>query len=1277
MPYIIEKPAIAESRFLIKRELGRGGMGVVYEAHDTEKDVSVALKTLLHFHAEDIYRLKKEFRSLQDIVHPNLCSLGELVEENGKWAFIMELIQGVDFLTYNTKSEHSPANYFPTQQRSVNEGVVHESTSYRGFDEYRLRNTLRGVVDGLVAIHSAGKVHRDIKPSNVLVTPEGRPVLLDFGLIIETGDDHKSTMGFAGTPEYMAPEQAESPEVGPAADWYALGVMLYEVLTGTLPFRGTTVQVLVDKTRKTPAPISSLVRNVPGDLESLCTDLLRIDPASRPSGEEVLRRLGLNENSEPSTRTTGLHPNVASQIQKIVGREEELSVLHRGFRDTMAGAPVTVVVEGVSGVGKSTLLDWFRRDLYFEYPETVFLSGRCYERETVPFKAFDGVVDTLAKYIQRLPDVEAAKLMPRNVTLLARLFPTLNLVKTIAQEPPPRYEIVDPHEMQRRSFGALRDMFLSVTERYPLVVSVDDMQWTDSDSLLLLDEILRIEDGPPMLLLLSSRYIEGEKKSVLDWRSKIPGELRRIQLESLGRESSFELANLCLEKIGGNKTSITAAEIAAEAGGHPLYISELVRYATEGGKSGLAELRLDDMIWDRVEQLPISARRVLEYSCVVGAPIKRENLRQISRLDENEFTKSISLLRVANLLRGTGERKKHPVEPYHDRVREAVLAHLVSRDKAAELHLEIGRFFLRKYLPWELEENIFEVTGHLNEGQSFITDEKEKERLLEINFTAGKKARDAAAYASALEHFLKSIELSSLERWEQQYDDMLALYISSAEAAYLQGDFDLTTRLVNKALEHARTVIDRAKVFEIHLSALIGQGKPIEAIDEALGIIRQLGVKLPSRPNNLDVLLEIALTSWRLKGKTRKELLNMPVATDSAVIAAKQLMALLGTTAYFHVRELWPIIAMEAIHLSLKYGNDHVSSIGYGAWGVMNCALLNRFNYGYEMGLLSLEISDRFEDKSKIPMVVFVFAVFVQHWKDHLKETLSYILDSYNRAVEIGDLLYMGHSAVAYCTHSYFLGMKLSDVSDLLERFGKAQRQANYHLTTNTTKIFHQAVLNLRGRSSDPSKLIGEIYDENCMLQSHIEADEGVNLFDYHFNILILSYMFGQPENAFGSAEKVRKYAETQIGTFAFGVFHFWESLACLACCQDKQRGLKRKRLGRVAANQKKMKRWARHAPANYLHKYRLIEAERARIKGNINRAPELYDQSIKGALENAFTQDAALACELAGHFYLGINDRSNAERYLKEAHLYYTRWGAVAKVKEMEERYPLGLAKK
>ncbi|MGH7293482.1 MAG: serine/threonine-protein kinase, partial [Polyangiaceae bacterium] len=478
--------AEAPERFELGRCLGEGGMGIVYEALDRESGTRVALKTLRHMTADSLARLKREFRAMQDVQHPNLISLGELVSERDRWFFTMELVEGSDVLQYVrgrsvALDEQSPPSESTERATALAPTVPFKRAQSTGaFDEARLRAVLPQLADALCALHAAGLVHRDIKPSNVRVDREGRVVLLDFGLVVDLGADTASMVQMAGTPSYMAPEQAASGKVGAEADWYAFGVLLFEMLTGAVPFVGPPLSVMMRKQMEEPPRPSSVAALVPSDLEALCLELMRFDPAARPAGGAVLRALGAPSGLRPAA--AGLSLSSQTQTTPFVGRSAELEVLLEAFRDTRQGRTVTVVVEGESGVGKSALVRRFSEHIAIDHPDLVVLAGRCYERESVPYKAFDEVVDALGRFLGRLGAAEARQLVPTKPMPLVKVFPVLRRVEAIAELSRGEQPALDPFELRGRAFSALRDLLTRLGDRRPLVVIIDDVQWADADS---------------------------------------------------------------------------------------------------------------------------------------------------------------------------------------------------------------------------------------------------------------------------------------------------------------------------------------------------------------------------------------------------------------------------------------------------------------------------------------------------------------------------------------------------------------------------------------------------------------------------------------------------------------------------------------------------------------------------------------------------------------------------------------------------------------------------
>jgi len=500
-------------------------MGVVYEAFDRERQECVALKSLQRADGVWLARFKREFHALHDLSHPNLVALGELFERDSEAFFTMELVRGCDILSYARRQEGrraAPRQSIDPFGATVASEVpaatfrapVPRSVTPIPYDEARLRAAFSQLALALAALHHAGRVHRDLKPSNTMVTPNGRVVLLDFGLVTERSEALTPLSDFeiVGTVSYMAPEQAFGGDVGPAADWFGFGVMLFEALTGTLPHRGRTAfQVLLDKQRHTASP-RQIVSDVPGDLDDLCSGLLQIQPGSRPQAREILDRLGVDAGDESSSTLTssGAEPAGAA----FVGRVDELQQLRVAFQRSRL-QPLIFLVEGESGVGKSQLVEAFLRQLLDEEPDTVVLSGRCYEREVVSYKAFDGIADALARYLAKLSSVDAAVLMPLEPRLVARLFPVLKRVQAIAAALAVP-DLPDPHQQRQRMFAGLRELFLRVAERQRLVWFIDDLQWADADSVVLLQELIAHEE---QLAVFPFAY------NAVTWRLNVTGRL--------------------------------------------------------------------------------------------------------------------------------------------------------------------------------------------------------------------------------------------------------------------------------------------------------------------------------------------------------------------------------------------------------------------------------------------------------------------------------------------------------------------------------------------------------------------------------------------------------------------------------------------------------------------------------------------------------------------------------------------------------------------------------
>jgi eukaryotic-like serine/threonine-protein kinase len=869
---------LGTERFRIRRRLGSGGMGVVYEAHDRQTDKVVALKALTRTEASHITRFKHEFRSLADVSHPNLVALYELMSDGEYWFFTMELVNGGNFLEYvrpGYKAKRNQSSLTPTLRRSASgedtEAADSEAETQRldsirttfvddtltdisidtrlsrsRLDLDRLRLALRQLAEGLHGLHETGKLHRDIKPSNVLVSKEGRVVILDFGLVAEVeGQGQHDSVSLAGTPDYMSPEQGAQVPISTASDWYSVGVILYQSLTGRLPFSGRFFEVMMNKQSLDPPAPVDLVRDVPEELNDLCVRLLRRTPEDRPTGREVLRILG---HGKTGPLKQPLMPTpVSSPLHSVpfIGRERHQRELLDAFNATRQGQTVTVYVHGDSGVGKSSLVKHFLDHLRIHESDAVILEGRCYERESVPYKALDGVIDSLTKYLMALPEAKAEASMPRDVLALARLFPVMLQVDSVFNAPQREQEIPDPFTLRRRAFAALRELLGRISDRQPLVLYIDDLQWSDADSTTLLGEILRPPDPPPLLMVVSFRSEDIEAKPFLRTLLNSTGtdSRRELRVGTLNKDEARDLAHRLL---GSSLPAMDPVvnSIIREARGNAFLLEQLARYASTSEQATTTGISLGVMLSARLRNLPKGTRQFVDALAVAGRPINPEVAYQAAGLSGDELP-LISSLRAAQFLRSGGSN--HTVELYHDRIRET-LASQLDQTTVIQIHRRLAHTLEARGI--DDPEALFE--HYMGAG--------ERVRAATHAGVAARKAADALAFDRASAFFRRALELApsrgaELVELKRGLAEALANAGRPAEAAqaYLDVAHDTSA---SRSLDYKRRAAEQ----------LLMGGHIKEGLEIMRSVLAAVGFTLPAGPKRALLSLILKRIQIRLRG---------------------------------------------------------------------------------------------------------------------------------------------------------------------------------------------------------------------------------------------------------------------------------------------------------------------------------------------------------------------------------------------------------------------------
>lgn len=669
-------------------------MGVVYEAFDLIDQRPVALKLLRGSHPAGIAQFKHEFRALADINHPNLVPLYHLAHQDGQWMFSMAYVEGPPVLAYvqGVGARDHADSAFPLQRvASPLEETAAQHPSRkpdpviavaRGpvpIHVGRLEQSLLHISEALHYLHEAGRLHRDVKPSNILVSASDHRVMIcDFGLVTSmgaTGGGSPGNRQVVGSLGYMAPEAILRDPLGPKSDWYSVGCLLFECLTGRLPFeKQLQTDPYIKTTAQAPDP-RELVPHLPEHLATLCRHLLEPVPDERAGYDDVVQQL------RGSPRSGGHGSRRAKNV--FVGREQELKRLHEAFKASHDGFEMAYVTAG-SGMGKTALVESFLESLD-GHPAPLVLRGRCREVESVAFKGFDEIVDGLQEYLLSMSSRRARPLIPKNAGSLARLFPVMSAVTAIADgaqdEPPPK----NPVEVRRQAFDTLRELLARISTHRSLVLFIDDLHWADVDCLTLLREVFRPEVAPKVMVIATHRdaHRQGQLQRLLRTDSVLGTRATMLSLAPLDDQET----KMLVAELGAESVPIPAIR---EAAGVPLLLDELVRFITADDfkQESLPELKLEHVIAARVDRLGDDARHVLETLAVHGSAVSYYHLEKMLSMRE-PIQASVSTLQQQRLVRVNAGKSEQTLEVFHDKIRTSVISAL-AKPQLAQTHRRIA-----------------------------------------------------------------------------------------------------------------------------------------------------------------------------------------------------------------------------------------------------------------------------------------------------------------------------------------------------------------------------------------------------------------------------------------------------------------------------------------------------------------------------------------------------------------------------------------------------------
>ncbi|WP_414572430.1 PAS domain S-box protein [Nostoc sp. CCY 9925] len=1177
------------------------------------------------------------------------------------------------------------------------------------------------ITEILGRIHAANIIHKDINPSNIVLNPNtGVVKMIDFGIATRfsrTNPTFKSLHLLEGTLAYLSPEQTGRMNrmLDYRSDFYSLGATFYELLTGKLPFPTSDILELVHcHIAKTPVPPHELNSKIPKPVSDIILKLMAKNAEDRYQSAwgikadlECCAQL-LAEIGQIDRIQLGLQ-DISQQFQipqKLYGREAQIEALLATFdrvaaRKERENAQFNVemmLVSGYAGIGKSALVQELYKPITAKHGYFIWGKFDQFERN-IPYSAIAHALQKLVQQLLGEPDEQLQQCRSRLLTALGSngkiiidVIPEVELI--IGKQPP--VPSVGATQAQNR-FNLVFQNFLRVfcSKEHRLAIFLDDLQWIDSATLKLIELILLDEQN--QYLFLIGAYRDNEVTPThplvltLEKLRKQGAVFQEITLAPLTLEPLSQLIADTLHRNIDTVRSL-AQLVLRKTEGNPFYVNEFLRVLYSENlltfdtkqlswQWDIAQIEAQDiadnvvdLLLLKLKKLPEEIRQILRLAACVGSEFNLETLAIACEKSPKAISLDLLAAIQAGFIQPISELDENLlVQDYkflHDRVQQAAYA-LIDESQKQAVHLQIGRNLLSKTLPEQLTNRLFEIVDHLNYGVEFVANEAKRTEIARLNLMAGKKAKASAAYKPALNYLEIGMGLLESSSWQTQYQLTLAIYETAAETAYLLGNFEQMERLVQIVLERSKTILDRVKITEVKIVALLAQTKLKQALDIGMLMLRQLKLKLPEQPTIFHVLMGLLKIKLVLVGKQISDLASLPQMTQPDKIAALSILEGIGTSAYYTDPHLFSLITFEQIILSVKYGNSPVSIAAYAGYGIILCGVFGDIESGYEFGQLALQLLEQLSTKEFTAKILFIVNALISHWKVPVKETLSPLLQAYKSGLETGDLEFAAVAAHVYCYHSYFIGKELSELESEMTIYEETLRQLKQEQTLLLFQSFHQAVLNLLDRAEHPCNLIGNVYNEQILLPSLIQRGDRTSIVGLYLNKLILCYLFGQYSEAVFNASKAQTYLDGIVATFALTYFYFYDSLAGLALYSHSPRSQQKRCLNQVNKNQKKIKKWAHHSPVNLWHKYYLVEAEIYRVLGKNLEAMDCYDRAIALAKEHEYLNEAALAYELAAKFYCDRAKELSAKAYMQEARYYYQLWGATAKVKDLETRYP------
>ncbi len=1177
----------------------------------------------------------------------------------------------------------------------------------------------RNVISVCGSLHHSMIVHKNLEPGNILVDPATFEVrVIDLDLSSELSREHQESLQItsfsASTLPFISPEQTGriNRDIDYRSDFYTLGVTFYELLTGMHPYTARDpVEWVYHAISVQPIPPSDVVPEVPRAISSVVMKLLSKNAEDRyQSIRGIEADLQFCEEHLDTQRTGEMFAAGAFdssdrfQIpQRLYGRESEVASLEHLFERAASGRVEFCLVAGYSGVGKTALVQELGRSIVQRKGYLIHGKFEQY-RQNAAYSALGQAFRDLLRQILGEPSdrlqVWASELRDAigdSAGVISDLLPELTL---ILGEPPIVPDLPPAEAQLRFQLTFLQLVKVFARPDHPLVIFLDDLQWSDIPTLHLISRLVtsnelsdlfligayrdnEVDPTHPLTLIL--REIEARRPiEVLQLQPMDIDATNRLISDTLlcDRDRSQELSRAIYEKTAGNPF-FTIELLKTLRDRDSIFFDQLTgRWEWDMASiqsAGVSENVIDILV-DQQHRLPDKAQTVLQLGACIGTTFDLRTLSVISQDDLESTSESlIDALKMRMIVPMSDsyklvistDPKTNPVYAFqHDRIQQASYS-LIDPSRRSKVHLDIGRLMLDHVAEADLHEQVIEIVAHLNIGRDLITDVEERRRLARLDLQAGMKAKRSSAYASALQYLSIGFTLLGETAWSFDRDLAWALATELQHCYYLTGDRAAADRWSDILLERSATDIERGTVLANRTRQYATTGRMQESIESATIGLSILGFPFIPDPSSADVARERALLEHNLAGRDIGALIEMPEITDEKARIASQLIMEIFPAAFLSASgDLFPYLVLKSANVAIEYGSSPESAFAYVATGMILCGIYEDTVTGYAFGKLGVEMIDRFEDISLRSRIIYVYAMFVHHWREHWSTMTPWFKRGIEAGYQSGDLLYLAYSAQDCVIWDPTLD--LDTATQEHRRMLAIVAECEYQDSLDSGTLFLQMLLNFQGLTRDRFSMTDDTFDEERCVAGMNERRFMTGISNYHIYKAEIHALYNDPQGALPHVEVQEARMNSVLAlpqAVRFRIVAFLVRASLLPTLSDPDRA---DSLSKMQAHRAAMQRWAEHCETNFLHLLLLMDAELAAIGGNFRDAIDLFDRSIAVARKNGFQRDEAVANERAGRYLVANGMTKAADGYLRDAHYLFYRWGAYRKVEEMERTYRL-----